>query len=398
MARQAGERARLPAALPRRGRDGTVVQNFWSTGDPCDPRSGSPAGREACRRAPTFSPSCHRLRPIVIGQGLRVRLLGTQAIKALKEDGFRVILVNSQPGHDHDGPAVQRPTYVSRWTSRPSKKILRAERPGRQSCRRWAADRPQSGRRGSSRTASWRNWAYASSAPATRPSGGPNAAGVQGRRARCGLDLPSSGVARSLAEALRSRGGWGCRASSGRLHAGRVRRFAGRGARTPSSTRSRSAWRRARSRGPDRGVPAPLEGVRAGGHAGSAAQLRRVCSIENLDPMGVHTGDSITVAPPRPDGPRVPAHAQRGLRGHPGDRRRDGGIEPSSSPVEPRTGRMVVIEMNPACRADSRWPPRRRGSPSPRSPRSSPSGTPSTRSPTTSPERRRPVEPQASAP
>ncbi len=53
-----------------------------------------------------------------------------------------------------------------------------------------------------------------------------------------------------------------------------------------------------------------------------------VCSIENFDPMGVHTGDSITVAPGADaDRRRVPAHARRRVRVHPADRRRHRRVE-----------------------------------------------------------------------
>ena len=53
-------------------------------------------------------------------------------------------------------------------------------------------------------------------------------------------------------------------------------------------------------RGPRRGVAARLEGVRDGGDARPArTTCVIICSIENFDPMGVHTGDSITVAPPQ---------------------------------------------------------------------------------------------------
>ena len=57
-----------------------------------------------------------------------------------------------------------------------------------------------------------------------------------------------------------------------------------------------------------------------------------VCSIENLDPMGVHTGDSITVAPAHDaDRPRVPAHARHGIAVHPRGRRRHRRLATSSS-------------------------------------------------------------------
>ena len=72
-----------------------------------------------------------------------------------------------------------------------------------------------------------------------------------------------------------------------------------------------------------------------------------VCSIENLDPMGVHTGDSITVAPQQTlDRPGVPADARRRDRDHPRDRRGDGWVERA---VRGRSGDrpQVLIEMNP---------------------------------------------------
>jgi carbamoyl-phosphate synthase large subunit len=73
-----------------------------------------------------------------------------------------------------------------------------------------------------------------------------------------------------------------------------------------------------------------------------------ICTIENFDPMGIHTGDSVTVAPcPDPDRSRVPGHAQRGRA--PSSAR--SGSRPGGSniqfAVDPKTGRMVVIEMNP---------------------------------------------------
>ena len=117
-----------------------------------------------------------------------------------------------------------------------------------------------------------------------------------------------------------------------------------------------------------------------------------VCSIENLDPMGVHTGDSITVAPGADaERRRVPAHARRRLRLHPPHRRRDRRVE---HPVrrQPRRRRDGRHRDEPAGVAlAARWRRRPPASRSPRSPPASPSATPSTRSPTTSPARRRPA-------
>jgi len=116
-----------------------------------------------------------------------------------------------------------------------------------------------------------------------------------------------------------------------------------------------------------------------------------VCSIENLDPMGVHTGDSITVAP-----------AQT-LSDVEYQRMRDAafacirriGVDTGGSNIQfavnPVDGQMVVIEMNPRVAAARRWPRRRPGSRSPRSPLVWLSATDSTRSSTTSPDRPRPA-------
>jgi carbamoylphosphate synthase large subunit len=99
-----------------------------------------------------------------------------------------------------------------------------------------------------------------------------------------------------------------------------------------------------------------------------------VCSIENLDPMGVHTGDSITVAPAQTltdkeyqPAQRLDRRAARDRRGH---RRLQRAVR-----INPKNGRMIVIEMNRACRVRRRWPPRPPASRSPRSPPSWPWAT-----------------------
>ena len=62
--------------------------------------------------------------PIVIGQACEFDYSGTQACKALDERGLRVVLVNSNPGHDHDRSGLCRPTYIEpitpEWSSRRS--------------------------------------------------------------------------------------------------------------------------------------------------------------------------------------------------------------------------------------------------------------------------------------
>lgn len=115
-----------------------------------------------------------------------------------------------------------------------------------------------------------------------------------------------------------------------------------------------------------------------------------VCSIENVDPMGVHTGDSVTVAPAM----TLTDREYQNLRDLGIAVLREVGVDTGGCNIQfavnPADGRIVVIEMNPGCPARRRWRRRPPGSRSPRSPRSWPSATPSTRSPTTSPARRRP--------
>ena len=117
-----------------------------------------------------------------------------------------------------------------------------------------------------------------------------------------------------------------------------------------------------------------------------------VCSIENFDPMGVHTGDSITVAP-----------AQT-LTDKEYQRMRDASLAIIREIGVETGGSNIQFAVNPANRADDRhrdeparqplaapWPPRRPAFRSPRSPPSWPSATGSTSSATTSPARRRPA-------
>ena len=117
-----------------------------------------------------------------------------------------------------------------------------------------------------------------------------------------------------------------------------------------------------------------------------------ICSIENLDPMGVHTGDSITVAPAQTlSDVEYQADARRRVRLHPPGRRRDRRVERAvrAQPRRRPDGRHRDEPARVARRR--RWRRRPPASRSPRSPPSSPSATRSTRSRTTSPGPRRPA-------
>jgi carbamoyl-phosphate synthase large subunit len=114
---------------------------------------------------------------------------------------------------------------------------------------------------------------------------------------RIGLEMPRSAIAHSLEEALQVQAQIGFPASSARPSP-----WAAPAAASPTTARSsrRSAARPgpvADQRAADRGVGARLEGVRDGGGARPQRQLHHHLLHRELRPMGVHTGDSITVAP-----------------------------------------------------------------------------------------------------
>ena len=115
-----------------------------------------------------------------------------------------------------------------------------------------------------------------------------------------------------------------------------------------------------------------------------------ICSIENVDPMGVHTGDSVTVAPAQ----TLTDPLYQELRDVAIEVIRAIGVETGGSNVQfavnPESGEIAVIEMNPRVSRSSALPRRRPASRSRRWRRNWPSATPSRRSPTTSPRRRRP--------
>jgi carbamoyl-phosphate synthase large subunit len=92
--------------------------------------------------------------PIVIGQACEFDYSGAQACKALREEGYRVILVNSNPATIMTDPELADATYIEPITPEVVAKIIEKERPTR-SCRPWAG-RPGSTPR--SRSRKWGSW------------------------------------------------------------------------------------------------------------------------------------------------------------------------------------------------------------------------------------------------
>src|ERR1700757_47104 len=286
--------------------------------------------------------------PIVIGQACEFDYSGTQAVKALKEEGYRVVLVNSNPATIMTDPELADATYIEPITPDIVEKIIAKERPD--------ALLPTMGGQTALNTAL-----------ALEKSGVLAKYGVEmiGARAEViekaedrqkfrdamdalGLESPRSRVAHTLDEAL------------GALE------FVGlpaiiRPSFTLAGTGGGIAYNREEFEEiVDRGLDASpvtevlieesvlgwkefeMEVVRD-----KADNCIIVCSIENIDPMGVHTGDSITVAPAL----TLTDKEYQIMRNASIAVLREIGVDTGGSNVQfavhPETGRMVVIEMNP---------------------------------------------------
>jgi carbamoyl-phosphate synthase large subunit len=286
--------------------------------------------------------------PIIIGQACEFDYSGTQACKALKEEGYKVILVNSNPATIMTDPEMADRTYIEPITPEVVERIIARERPdallstmGGQTALNIAVALAESGvleRYGveligakleAIRKAESRELFKAS-------------------MQRIGLEVPASGHARSHEEA---------RAIARTLGFPMIIRpsftLGGTGG---SIAYSQDEFERhvewALSASPNREIL--LEASVLGWKEYELEVMRDlrdnvviICSIENFDPMGVHTGDSITVAPAQT---LTDKEFQR-MRDAATAIIREIGVETGGSNIQfavnPANGRMVVIEMNP---------------------------------------------------
>ncbi|MDD3836359.1 MAG: carbamoyl-phosphate synthase large subunit [Phenylobacterium sp.] len=286
--------------------------------------------------------------PIVIGQACEFDYSGVQACKALRAEGYRIILVNSNPATIMTDPDIADATYIEPITPEMVAKIIEKERPD--------ALLPTMGGQTALNTAL-----------ALERAGVLEKYGVEmiGARAdvidkaedrqkfrdamdRIGLESPRSRVAHSLEDALEAlehvglpaiiRPSFTLAGTGGGIayNTQEFREIVERGLDLSPTTEvlveeSVLGWKEFE-----------MEVVRD-----KADNCIIVCSIENVDPMGVHTGDSITVAPALTltdkEYQRMRAASIAVLR--------EIGVETGGSNVQfalnPADGRMVVIEMNP---------------------------------------------------
>src|SRR5919204_2822938 len=286
--------------------------------------------------------------PIIIGQACEFDYSGTQACKALREEGFRVILVNSNPATIMTDPEFADRTYIEPMTVEVLERIIAAEKPdallptiGGQTGLNLALDLAAAG-------VLDRHEVELIGAKVDAIRRAEDRDLFKATMASIGLDLPRSGYARSIAEAEAIRRDLGLP-----LIIRPSRTLGGTGgsfATTDEEFRTNVAW----------GLEASpvheilVEESIAGWKEFELEVMRDgrdnvviVCSIENFDPMGVHTGDSITVAPAQ----TLTDKEYQIMRDASIAVLREIGVDTGGSNVQfainPVDGRMVVIEMNP---------------------------------------------------
>ena len=286
--------------------------------------------------------------PIVIGQACEFDYSGAQACKALREEGYRVILVNSNPATIMTDPAMADATYIEPVTWEVVARIIAKERPdallptmGGQTALNCALDLAREG------VLEQYNVALIGATKEAIDRAEDRQLFDQVMKS-IGLETPRSGIAHSLEEAkqVQARLGYPCvirpsftLGGSGGGIAYNAEEFVEICTRgldlSPTNEllidESLLGWKEFE-----------MEVVRD-----RADNCIIVCSIENFDPMGVHTGDSITIAPAQ----TLTDKEYQVMRNASIDVLRAIGVETGGSNVQfalnPKDGRLVVIEMNP---------------------------------------------------
>src|SRR5574338_546448 len=286
--------------------------------------------------------------PIIIGQACEFDYSGAQACKALREEGYKVILVNSNPATIMTDPGTADVTYIEPITWQVVERIIEKERPdavlptmGGQTALNCALDLAHNG-------VLKKYGVELIGASEEAIDKAEDRQKFKAAMTRIGLGSARSGIAHSLEEAMQVQAEVGFPAiirpsftlgGTGGGIAYNPEEFVEickRGLEaSPTSEllieESLLGWKEFE-----------MEVVRD-----KADNCIIVCSIENLDPMGVHTGDSITVAPSQ----TLTDKEYQILRNASIAVLREIGVDTGGSNVQfainPRDGRMIVIEMNP---------------------------------------------------
>ena len=286
--------------------------------------------------------------PIIIGQACEFDYSGTQAIKALKEEGYRVILVNSNPATIMTDPEMADATYVEPITPEIVAKIIEKERPdavlptmGGQTALNCALDLANQG-------VLEKFGVTMIGANADAIDKAENRQRFREAMDKIGLESARSGVANTVDEAFAvlettglpaiirpsfTLGGTGGGIAYNKAEFDRIVREGLDASPTTEVLIEESllCWKEYE-----------MEVVRD-----RKDNCIIICSIENVDPMGVHTGDSITVAPAL----TLTDKEYQIMRTASIEVLREIGVETGGSNVQfavnPQDGRLIVIEMNP---------------------------------------------------
>src|ERR1700680_2487385 len=286
--------------------------------------------------------------PIVIGQACEFDYSGTQACKALRADGYQVVLVNSNPATIMTDPEVADRTYIEPLTREMLEQVIARERPdallptvGGQTALNLAVELAEAGvleRHGveligaslrAIKVAEDRLW-------------------FKDACRKIGLDMPASAVVNNVQDALQL--------AEQRGYPVVIRPSFTLGGTGGSIAYNREEFAEGISLALDASPvhEALVEESLLGWKEFELEVMRDVrdnfvvvCTIENFDPMGIHTGDSITVAPAQ----TLTDKEYQRMRDAAAAIIREVGVETGGSniqfAVDPATGRMVVIEMNP---------------------------------------------------
>jgi carbamoyl-phosphate synthase large subunit len=287
--------------------------------------------------------------PIVIGQACEFDYSGTQACRVLREEGYRVVLVNSNPATIMTDPDFADATYIEPITWEVVAKIIERERPD-------AVLPTMGGQTGLNVAMELFNRGIIG-VPGTPEMIGANAEAIATAEDRdkfkqamieIGLKLPHSGVARTIDEARSVLADIGLPAMIRPAYI-----LGGRGtgiATTPEQYEVMIANGLAASPISEILIEQSIAGWKEYElevMRDSADNCVIICSIENVDPMGVHTGDSITVAPAQ----TLSDVEYQLMRDAAIACIRRVGVETGGSNVQfavnPANGDQIVIEMNP---------------------------------------------------
>jgi carbamoyl-phosphate synthase large subunit len=286
--------------------------------------------------------------PIVISQACEFDYSGTQACKVLKQEGFEVVLVNSNPATIMTDPQLADSTYIEPITTEIIEKIIARERPdallatlGGQTALNAAVDLAEKGI-----LKKYKVETIGANIKAIKK--GEDRRLFKQAMKKIGLDLPKSLTAYNLTEAFEvakiigfpliirpsfTLGGTG---GSIAYNIEEFKDLAKQGLESSMITEilieeSVIGWKEFE-----------LEVMRD-----LKDNVVVICSIENFDPMGIHTGDSITVAPIQ----TLTDKEYQRMRDAAIACIREIGVETGGSNIQfavcPQTGRMVIIEMNP---------------------------------------------------